>query len=429
MLPNFVSKSIKRRLLWILAPVFFLVGCNHGSKVDVPDDRWVELMDGETLNGWTQVNGTAPYDVIDGAIRGTNVLDSPNSFLATDLVYSDFVIEFESRSIGDANSGVQFRTAPAPGSWSGVIGYQLDIDPTERRWTGGIYHEGVHVWRHSMARNIDCQAAYNHGQWNKYRIEAVGPVIATWVNDIACSHMVGDHHETGFIALQVHSIGQDTNYLGSHTDWRGLRLLENPAQSDLWLARRNDLVEGWLENEISEIESENGWRSVNPANGATVFDVPNDSFEFVMDMQVGASAEGRLNYALAEKDGTCLGAYKILDDSSLAEARSEMDHMGSVPAKRASENLSEPGRPKRFYSADRWNRVRIVVTAETIEHWLNSVKVIEYARCSPRLTSVTSVIEAPKSNQNRLQIVTEQGVVAIRNAKFRAISNSSRPNE
>ncbi len=55
-----------------------------------------------------------PYEVVEGAIRGTNVLDTPNSFLATNEAYSDFVLEFESRSIGDANSGVQFRTKPLP---------------------------------------------------------------------------------------------------------------------------------------------------------------------------------------------------------------------------------------------------------------------------------------------------------------------------
>lgn len=419
---NSASKSTKRVMLGLLASFALLVGCTHSITDNVPETRWVELMDGETLDGWTQVNGKAPYEIIDGAIRGTNVLDTPNSFLATNGTYSDFVLEFESRSIGDANSGVQFRTELAPGTWSGLIGYQLDIDPTERRWTGGIYHEGVHVWRHSMARNVDCQAAYQHGEWNRYRIEAAGAVIATWVNDIPCAHMVGDHHDTGVIALQVHSIGQEAAYLGSYTEWRSIRILEEPTPNELWLERRNDLVEGWLENDVSEIEAEHGWRSLQFINGTATFEAPGGNFEIVMDMQVGASAEGALNYELVRKNRTCSGAYKILDDSSLAESRSESDLMGSVPGKHSAQNLSEPGRPKRYYPDDRWNRVRLIVKADTIEHWLNSVKVVEYDQCASDVATPMTTEETPHSMRPRFEVVTENGPITTRNAKVRLIS-------
>ncbi|MBO6696594.1 MAG: DUF1080 domain-containing protein, partial [Henriciella sp.] len=175
------NSSIVQGTIGALICVVMLAGCGHVTTPTEEQTGWVELFDGQSLEGWNQVNGEAPYESVDGVIRGTNIFDTPNSFLATDEEYSDFMLEFESRSIGDANSGVQFRTELAPGTWSGVVGYQLDIDPSERRWTGGIYHEGVHIWRHSMARNPDCQAAYQHGEWNAYRIEAIGSVIATWV--------------------------------------------------------------------------------------------------------------------------------------------------------------------------------------------------------------------------------------------------------
>lgn len=415
--------SATRHLAGFLSSLILLAACGHLVEPNIPEATWIDLFDGDSLNGWTQVNGKAPYEIVDGSIRGTNVLDTPNSFLATDTQYSDFVLEFESRSVGDANSGVQFRTELAPGTWSGLVGYQLDIDPTERRWTGGIYHEGVHVWRHAMARNAGCQAAYQHGAWNEYRIEAVGQVMATWVNGVPCAHMVSDHHAIGLLALQVHSIGQEASYLGSFTEWRRLRLLEDPGPQDVWLERRSGLVEGWLPNEISEIEAEKGWRSFDLADDAATINAPTGSFEAVIDVQVGEAAEGQLVYALADDVVPCLGAYKILDDSAFVETRPETDQMGSVAGKRAAKNLSEPGRPKRFYPDDGWNRVRLIATADRIEHWLNGVKVIEYIRCDPALTTRGDGAEPSHTRRTTIELVTESGRISTRSAKIRVLSD------
>ena len=389
-----------------------LAGCMQTPIASEESARWVELFDGESLNGWSQVNGDAPYTVVDGVIRGTNVLDTPNSFLATDGHYSDFVLEFESRSIGDANSGVQFRTELAPGTWSGVVGYQLDIDPTARRWTGGIYHEGVHLWRHSMARNAGCQAAYKHGDWNSYRIEAIGSVIATWVNEVPCAHMTGDHHAAGFIALQVHAIGQEEQYLGSFTEWRQLRLLNDPETSDLWLNQRAGLIEGWLDQQLSEIEIEKGWRLLDVSNESAVFNAGAGDFEFVIDMRLDSDAEGLLEYRFDRSGDSCSGAYKILNDVTLGETRPGSALMGSYPDKHEAINLSEPGRPKRAYSSERWNRVRIVATGDRIQHWLNSVKVVDYPRCG------TST-EPLSDTEMTFNLVTESGQIESKNAKVR----------
>ena len=400
-------------MLGAVACVFVLAGCSHVTPQSQPPSPWIELFDGETLDGWSQVNGDATYAVLDGTIRGTNALDSPNSFLASDEAYSDFVLEFESRSIGDANSGVQFRTDLAPGTWSGVVGYQLDIDPSPRKWTGGIYHEGVHVWRHSMARNPACQAAYQHGEWNTYRIEAVGPVMATWVNDIPCAHMTGDHHQAGFIALQVHAIGREEKYLGSFTEWRKLRLLNAPAPADLRLARRADLVEGWLDDQISEIEIAKGWAPFNISNEPAQLNVGSSNFEVVMDVRLDKAAEGHLEYTLEGGGNSCPGRYQILNDATLGENRAASDLMGGYPDKYAAVNLSEAGRPKRVYSTDRWNRLRIVVTEDRVQHWLNSVKVVDYLRCttSAGLSSDTQVW---------LSLITHSGLIEAKNVKVKA---------
>ncbi len=73
--------------------------------------EWVDLFDGKTLKGWTRLNGTAKYRVVDGTIEGTTVKGSPNSFLCTEEHYFDFDLRFEVK-LGDdeLNSGCQVRS-------------------------------------------------------------------------------------------------------------------------------------------------------------------------------------------------------------------------------------------------------------------------------------------------------------------------------
>ena len=57
--------------------------------------QWVNLFNGKDLSGWKQLNGKAKYEVKNGEIIGTTVANTPNSFLATEKVYGDFIFETE----------------------------------------------------------------------------------------------------------------------------------------------------------------------------------------------------------------------------------------------------------------------------------------------------------------------------------------------
>ena len=74
------------------------------------EDGFVSLFDGKTLSGWEQKGGKADYVVKDGAIVGTSVPNTPNSFLCTKQTYSDFILEFEMKVHPDLNSGTQIRS-------------------------------------------------------------------------------------------------------------------------------------------------------------------------------------------------------------------------------------------------------------------------------------------------------------------------------
>ena len=116
------------------------------------------------------------------ARRGPGV---PNSFLVTEKTYGDFILEFDVRQdVGPTNSGVQFRSLSTPEFENGrVHGYQADIDPSPRQWSGDIYEEAQRGWFYTGEMNPPSKSLYKFGEWNHYRIEAIGPRLRVWIND------------------------------------------------------------------------------------------------------------------------------------------------------------------------------------------------------------------------------------------------------
>jgi hypothetical protein len=99
------------------------------------------------------------------------------------------------------------------------------MDPSERAWSGGIYDEARRGWLYSLEKNPIGKKALKVGEWNHYRVEAIGNSIRTWVNGIPCADLVDDMTPSGFIALQVHSIGKDTSKAGLQVKWKNIRII------------------------------------------------------------------------------------------------------------------------------------------------------------------------------------------------------------
>jgi len=188
----------------------------------------IELFDGKTLAGWTRRGGEAEYRVEDGAIVGRTRPGQRNSFLCTDRLFADFELTFEFQIDDEANSGVQFRSRSVPEYRKGqVYGYQFEIDPSARAWTGGIYEEGRRGWLANLAGDAAARAAFRPRAWNRGRVRAEGARIRTWLNDVPaadlCEDLVPDAIREGFIALQVHGVGERAEPLVVR--WRSLRLI------------------------------------------------------------------------------------------------------------------------------------------------------------------------------------------------------------
>ncbi len=221
-------------------PLFALTGALSFATLAFAADGWVALFNGKNLDGWEQRSGTAKYRVEDGAIVGTTVLKTGNSFLCTKKTYGDFILEFEFKVAKGMNSGVQFRseyyTKDTEAEINGkkkkfpadrVFGYQYEIDPSDRAWTGGVYDEARRGWLADLKNNPAAGKAFKNGEWNKARIECRGDHIQTWINGVKAADFKDGMTRRGLIALQVHGIGDGKkNKPGEEIRWRNLRLKE-----------------------------------------------------------------------------------------------------------------------------------------------------------------------------------------------------------
>lgn len=223
-----------------LQATVILIGLALGHTLGVADENapWQSLFDGQSLNGWTQLNGTAKYEVVDGTIVGTTVEGSWNSFLCTEKEYGDFELEFEVRVHERLNSGVQIRSkrrdttvGKGPNLAKGrVIGPQVEIESTKTQGAeaGYVYGEATGKGWLTPKERLNPHKHFKDGEWNHFRIVAQGPRIQTWINGVAIEDLTNeaiyDEYPSGFIGLQVHRIKPGAGPYS--VAWRNIRIKE-----------------------------------------------------------------------------------------------------------------------------------------------------------------------------------------------------------
>jgi len=188
---------------------------------------WTPLLGENSTEGWTVLNGNATYEVENSVVTGTTVMNTPNTFLTSDKHYGDFILEYEFLVDPDINSGVQIRSNSLPEYNNGrVHGYQVEIDPSERAWSAGIYDEGRRGWINDLQGNPKARNAFRQNEWNHVRVEARGDHLRTWLNGVLAADLLDTMTASGFIGLQVHGIGSNEDQEGKTVQWRGLRIKE-----------------------------------------------------------------------------------------------------------------------------------------------------------------------------------------------------------
>jgi hypothetical protein len=413
----------------------------------VAQTGWRPLFDGRTLDGWQPCNGTATFTVEDGAIVGRTVLDSPNSFLCTREKFGDFILEYEAKIESEMNSGVQIRSIADPAIKAGrVHGYQVEVDPSDRAWTGGIYDEARRGWLYTLEGQERAQKAIRKGDWNRFRVEAIGPSIRTWLNGVECANILDDLTPNGIIALQVHSIGKDASKVGQTIRFRNIRILTTDLARNRTPDRGTVPQHNYVPNTVSEREAAEGWkllwdgRTTRGWRGAKLTGFPDHGweikdgvltvlasggaesaaggdivtveqygdFELAVEFQITKGANSGIKYfvdtGLNKGEGSAIGCeYQILDDEVHPDAKA------GVNGNRKLAGLYDliPPQNVRFNGVSEWNTARIVVRGNHVEHWLNGFKTVEYERATQmwralvdhsKYTAWPKFGEAPKGN-------------------------------
>ncbi|MFD2036088.1 DUF1080 domain-containing protein [Belliella marina] len=410
-----------------LALLFGLVlgfsSCKSEPK-EKTDGNWRNLFDGETLNGWKTVMGEAPFEVKDGVIIGTAIFNTPNTFLITEETFGDYILEVDIMiNHPSSNSGVMVRGQYDQSGRGGkglVYGYQIESDPTDRAWSGGLYDEARRGWLYPLDLNPDAKSAFKMGEWNTYRIEAIGNEIKSWINGQEVAYVVDDMDKSGFVGLQVHSI-YDEAHVGEKTYFRNVRIqtedLEpKPFKGDVFVVNT-----GY--NELTDLEKQNGWKllfdgessdgwvgayketfpekgwnikdgvlTIQGADGSESTNFGDivttemySAFDLAFDFKITEGANSGVKYFVTLSEGNTGSAigleYQILDDERHPDAKMGRDGNRTLSS---LYDLKTSTKQARFVrKPGEWNQGRIVVYPDNkVEHYINGVKVLEYVRGS-----------------------------------------------
>jgi len=406
------------------------------------DKGWVNLFNGNNLDGWKVVNGNAEYKVINGLIVGTSICGSPNSFLAATGNYGDFILEYEMKMERGLNSGVQIRSISDPAINNGrVHGYQVECDDSENAESAGIYDEARRGWLYPMEYNQAAKKAYKRGEWNSFRVECIGNSIRTWLNGVPCANLVDDMTASGLICLQVHSIGQNKEEEGKTISWRNIRIMTTNLAKEQKKMDISVPEVSYLKNTLTKTEQKDGWEllwdgkslngwlnakdGVQPSKGWTIKDdelIANlldnkgggdmvtqkefKNFILEIDFKFTPGANGGIKYFIQpnpDKAGfSTIGCeYQILDDKLHPDAKLGINGNRTlaslydlIPAN--SQKFDPAQAVKRSNGVNQWERARIEVRGEKVTHFLNGIKIVEYTRGTPEWKAVVATSKFAK---------------------------------
>jgi hypothetical protein len=374
-------------------------------------ENWTPLFDGRTLNGWERLNGTAPYTVENGEIVGRSIAGSPNSFLCTKRPYGDFILEFEVMVVNpDLNSGVQIRSHQYDRdvevmtenrgrrvnkqSKGRVYGYQVEIANEAGGGSGGIYDEARRGWVDNIMTNPVARRAFRDRQWNRYRIEARGPSIKTFVNGVACADLLDVMDLSGFIGLQVHQFN------GPHPSeirWRHLRIqdLGEHTWQPLFDGRTLD---GW------HVEGSGTWKIEDGALHGQQTAASTERGFLVSDAEFGDFAL-RLRYKSVRGNS---GVFFRMGDATSKELN-RMGYEVEVDPTRDPGGLQEPGGRRWlahtgpiadawYYRAGDWNEMVIIAQGRRIVIIINGIRTAEVRDDPGRLRGRLALQLNPRQN-------------------------------
>ncbi|MEZ7842775.1 MAG: DUF1080 domain-containing protein [Opitutales bacterium] len=349
--------------------------------------EWIDLFNGKDLAHWQNPYDWGKAEVVDGEIHLTT--EKSKWFLSTVKEYSDFIFEVEVKMPeGKCNSGFLFRSHKSKNK---MFGYQAEVDPSGRKWSGGLYDEGRRGWfispnrDHAKSKEAKEQSiaafveragdCFKRHDWNKYRIECRGGHIKISVNGVTTTDIHDQKDAKGYIALQHHGekgqiyrfrnirimelTADDTAVRSSSTEWTSLFASGDFSQ---WTSIKGQPVgEGWSIK--SGIVHRSGRRP-----GDIITKQHYKDFELCFNWKISEGGNSGIKYRTKGRLGL---EYQVLDDAKHKDSKIPTHRAGSLY------ELAAAPDSKPIHPVGDWNQSRILANGNTIQHWLNGEKIVD----------------------------------------------------
>lgn len=249
--------------------ILLLAGCathaandSHTIDPDASQARVVQLFDGETLDGWVNVNGApSTWTVRDGMIVCSG---EPTGVLRTEEMYTNFELELEYRHMqegGNAGLFVWSDAIPTTG-WPFTRSVEVQILDAVMTPNYTCHGDIFAIWGAELVPDRPHPAGWMRclpsehrakpaGEWNHYKVRAVDGRIELAVNGAVVSGASAVTPRRGYLCLESE---------GSEVHFRGLRLTRlagtEPSPADTASAEEGFRplydgvsLDGWSENE------------------------------------------------------------------------------------------------------------------------------------------------------------------------------------
>jgi hypothetical protein len=231
-----MKKRMVKHLFLALAILILNLSAFSQSK-----DNWKNLFNGKDLTGWKMVGATGVAEVKDMAINCHMTANTTeHTFVCTRDKFKDFILEMEIKTDPEYNTGILLRCIDKPLNCDSckvsLYGYQVKIDPsTTRCWTGGIFDDfgATWHWLYDLSKDDRARKGYHIGEWNHFRVEAVGTSIKVWVNDIPTTNMINTKYSKGYIALKIHALKDFPEKEKMTGRYRNIRIITKNLKKNL----------------------------------------------------------------------------------------------------------------------------------------------------------------------------------------------------
>ena len=307
------------------------------DKQEKKEEGFSDLFNKKDLKGWFTPYDWGEIKIIDEEIH---LKANKKFFLLTDREFADFIFEGEiMMPDAQSNSGFMFRCAAEENH---VWGYQAEVDPSERRWSGGLYDESRRGWLHPKKGDKASEQAFvaqgdpfKPGEWNKYRIHAEGDRLRIWVNGTLTADVRDSMDSQGYLGIQHHgekgkvyrfrnlrvkelrkALGQDVSLFDGKT-LNGFSDAEGKPVEKGWIVKDNAI---YLEKpeEAGDLFVDGNWRN----------------FQLTFEWKLAEGGKSGLGYRFAPegKEGDLNGpVFAMLDhDKNKKQAADKRRRSGAI---------------------------------------------------------------------------------------------------